>query len=75
MYKLLREYTDLANRYGFSVEVTRGGHFKFSRDGCQTVFAPKTPGDWRNSRVIETKLGRSARGVMVRRGQGQSSDV
>lgn len=62
MDKLQREYRILARELGFTLTKGGGSHYQFRRDGCETVFAPGSPSDWRTMRNLKKELERSKAG-------------
>lgn len=50
---------------GFTVTRTAGDHLRFSKPGCEPVFASGTPGDRRAVQNAVSALRRSARGRKV----------
>ena len=65
MHHDTRELMKWAKARGWVVDLTQGGHLRFERPGCRTVFGSKTPGDWRAIHKIKSKLKAAERGQCV----------
>jgi hypothetical protein len=63
-----RKYRELADKYGFTLDLTNGGHVRFDRAGCPTVYASSTPRTDCGPRKVESDLKRALRGLV--KGEG-----
>lgn len=56
--KNTRELVEFAKALGFIASMARGGHIKFSREGCTPVFTSATPSDFRSWLNAKSELRR-----------------
>jgi predicted RNA binding protein YcfA (HicA-like mRNA interferase family) len=59
-----RIYHALAEKYGFSLTKTAGGHVRFERSGCPPVFASSSPRTDCGPRKVESDLKRALQGAV-----------
>lgn len=52
------ELVKFAKSLGFIATMARGGHIRFSREGCTPVFTSATPGDFRAWQNCKSELRR-----------------
>ena len=56
-----RGFLRQAQRHGWTVAKTRGGHYKLTKPGCQTQFTSHTPSDRRALANMEARMRRAER--------------
>lgn len=62
VHKSMAPAIKLAERYGFAVSRSRGGHLRFAKDGRRTVFSSYTPSDKRSCLNAMAKIRQSEEG-------------
>lgn len=67
-HKRLRALIEFALAEGWHVERTPGGHLKFSKHGCASIYTSSTASDHRAGLNAQARLRRAAR-------QGRAIDV
>ncbi len=57
--KAMLPVIECAERLGYRVGRTRGGHLRFSKPGRRPIFTSSTPSDWRPPRNAMSQLRRN----------------
>lgn len=63
MTKWQRELVGLAREFNCALSGGGSRHYRFSRAGCQPVFASASPSDRRTLKIIRKQLERNTGGV------------
>lgn len=61
----MRELVNFAEGIGYSVELTKGKHLKFTLPGVSPVFTSSTPSDYRSWANCRARLKRLVSGLMA----------
>lgn len=62
VHKSMAPAVKLAERYGFEVSRSNGGHLRFAKEGRRTVFSSFTPSDKRSCLNAMSKIRQSEEG-------------